>query len=352
VVLKDNKEIQSWLSEYHNRITKRNMRLRIKDFLNSINMSPEDFIKLSSKEAKHIVLQYQAKEKAKGTPNNTILSNVTAPRALFKYLEKPLALKGKLVKIQRAQNRHYFSNGDLSKMFDVADIRGKAMIATASSLGWAMSDFRSLERNKIETLIARAKDNNEQFVYFKHQRRKTGAESLGVLNPLSIEWLSKWFAKSKGEKIFDLSADMINKDLQRFAEEAQIKTTGNVSFHAFRAWTFTSLVKAGLSEFECKYLVGKTIPLSDSTYLINLEEQIKKKYPAAYNSYLNIKPALVNPDERESISKMQRKMEHINDELGRTSALLEIMIENVLTPEQKEKLKKVSKEHFGDVYPL
>ena len=54
-VLKDNKEISSWLSEYHNKITKRNMRLRIKDFLNAVNMNPEDFIKLSSKEAKHIV---------------------------------------------------------------------------------------------------------------------------------------------------------------------------------------------------------------------------------------------------------------------------------------------------------
>ena len=55
--METNKEIDSWLREYHNRITKRNMRLRIKDFLNSIGMSAEDFIKLSSKEVNRIIDQ-------------------------------------------------------------------------------------------------------------------------------------------------------------------------------------------------------------------------------------------------------------------------------------------------------
>ena len=46
------------------------------------------------------------------------------------------------------------------------------------------------------------------------------------------------------------------------------------------------------------------------------------------------------------------KLDDMNHELGRTSALLEIMIEDVLTTEQREKLKKISKEHFGDEYPV
>jgi len=94
---------------------------------------------------------------------------------------------------------------------------------------------------------------------------------------LAIEWVSKWLIKSEDKKVFSLSPDQINKDLQRFAEEAQIRTPGSVSFHAFHAWVFSSLVKAGFSEFESKYIVGKKIPLSDATYL-SLEEGIKEKY--------------------------------------------------------------------------
>jgi hypothetical protein len=196
------------------------------------------------------------------------------------------------------------------KLFEVADIRGKALIAVGSSLGWAISDVKELSRDKIKTLIARAKDNNEQFVYFKRQRKKTGVKSLGVLNPLAIEWVSKWLIKSEDKKVFSLSPDQINKDLQRFAEEAQIRTTGSVSFHAFHAWVFSSLVKAGFSEFESKYIVGKKIPLSDATYL-SLEEGIKEKYKEKYDKFLNIKPTAQNGLAKD---KAIRQLEHENKE--------------------------------------
>ena len=282
-----NKEILTWLSEYSNHITKRNMRLRIKDFLNGINMNAEDFMKLSAKDARHIILEYQARMKEKGVPNNTILSNLCAPRAFFKFLDKPILLKGKMLEAKQATQRHDFSNGDLGKMFEVADIRGKALIATASSLGWAISDVKALDREFVKTQIKRAQENNETFVFFKANRQKTNVTTLGVLNPLAVEWLQKWFNISKGAKVFNLSNDQINRDLQTYAKEAQITETGHVSFHAFRSWVFSSLIKSGFDEFSAKLIVGKKIPLSDSTYL-RLEESIKTKYAEVYDKYLNI----------------------------------------------------------------
>lgn len=330
-------EIQKWLDEYQNRITNRNMRLSMKYFLTSIQMKPEDFIKLSSKDAKHLVLKYQAQAKKDNVKDNTILSNITAPRALFKYLEKPMRFgRGRLVKVTKAQNRHTFSNGDLSKMFDVADIRGKAIIATASSLGWAMSDFRALDRQKIEALIARAKENDEQFIFFKTERKKTGAKTLAVLNPIAIEWLEKYFAISEGTKVFNLSHDQINADLKKFAEEAQLRTTGNVSFHAFRGWVMSSLVKAGFSEFETKYVVGKTIPLSDETYL-SLEEGVKEKYTEKYADYLSIKK-FENLEKSTKIEELKQAIEHIETENSTSKTRIDLLQETM------EKLKKKNKD--------
>jgi len=283
-----NEDVQQWLSEYSNPRTQNTMRIRLSGFLKWFDGDIKDLIKLSSKECKHQILQYQSEMKASGKPNNSILSVITSVRALFKYLEKPLAFgRGRLVSLQEAQNKHSFSNGDLKTMFEVSDTRGKALIALGCSLGWAISDTMALQRSKVETMLERAKDNGDKFIFFKRARIKTNAKALGILNPLAIEWLTKWLKIHKGSKLFDITDSQINRALQDIAKESGIKLLGKVSFHCFRGWVFSSLVKSGFSEFASKYVVGKTIPLSDATYL-SLEEDIKEKYTEAYEKYFNI----------------------------------------------------------------
>jgi hypothetical protein len=315
-----NEKIEKWLNRYHNKNTRIQMESRITKFLDAMKLDDNVFVELPPEEAEDLILNYQREEEAKGTPNNTILSAITAPRALFAYLRKPLILKGQLVELEEARDKHQFSNGDIGKLFDVADTRGKAIISLASSLGWGISDVLGLDKEVIKTEIERAKESGNKFIFIKRQRGKTHAKALGVINPLAIEWLDKWLAINKTNKLFDINADQINKELQRFAEEAQLKLTGSVSFHCFRAWVLSSLVKAGFSEFECKLIVGKAIPLSDSTYLA-LEEDIKEKYPAAYDRYLNIKPK-AGPD-----AKKQKELE---DQLQTTTAELE-SLKNTVT---------------------
>jgi hypothetical protein len=74
--------------------------------------------------------------------------------------------------------------------------------------------------------------------------------------------------------------------MQRTAKKANLATTGPVRFHRIRAWTYNKLLQ-GFSEPEAKYIVGKAIPHSDSTYL-RLREGIERKYPKVYDEYLNI----------------------------------------------------------------
>lgn len=306
----ENEDVRQWLSEYSNKKTQSTMKIRLNSFVQWFDGDIEDLTKLSSKEAKHQILKFQAEMKANGKPNNTILADITAIRALFKYLEKPLAFgRGRLVRLQEAQNKHSFSNGDLKAMFEVSDTRGKALISLGCSLGWAISDTMALERSKVETMLERAKDNGDKFIFFKRARIKTNAKALGILNPLAIEWLSKWLKIHKGSKLFDISESQINRMLQDIAKESGIRLLGKVSFHCFRGWVFSSLVKSGFSEFASKYVVGKTIPLSDATYL-SLEEDIKEKYIEAYDKYFNI--AQTNNTKKslalEEENRQQRKM--------------------------------------------
>ena len=58
---------------------------------------------------------------------------------------------------------HVFSNGDLSKMFQVADVKGKAILALATSLGWEISGFISLKRKTLQDIIDRAKETEQKF---------------------------------------------------------------------------------------------------------------------------------------------------------------------------------------------
>lgn len=334
-----NERIEKWLNRYQNPHTHEEMKGRIESFLKATGKTEDELVSMSGEDAEDLILNYQRIEKAKDTPNNSILSIITAPRALFKFLKKPLVFsRGQIINLEEAHDKHVFSNGDLGKLFDVADVRGKALISLGASLGWAISDVLLLDKNYIKTLIERARESNEKFIFFNRQRKKTGAKALGVINPLAVEWLEKWLPLNKSDSLFDIDEDMINKDLQRLAKEAQLKTTGAVSFHCFRSWTFSSLVKAGFSEFEAKYVVGKKIPLSDATYL-HLEESIKEKYQEKYEKYLNIKPSQVgNHNElgllREENEGLKKRILTIEMELGSKESRLsriEVQLEP-LTP--------------------
>jgi len=54
----------------------------------------------------------------------------------------------------------------------------------------------------------------------------------------------------------------------------------------------SGLSRAGFNEFQIKYVMGKTIPLSDMVYLQSLESEISEKYPKIYNDYLSLKPSV------------------------------------------------------------
>lgn len=137
------------------------------------------------------------------------------------------------------------------------------------------------------------KANGEQYVFFEDKREKTGVPRLCILNPLAIEWLTKYLGLTKdnhGERLFNYTSDGIERMLNRLANQSGMKRTGTIRFHRIRSWLMSRLSRAGFNEWTIKFIIGHAIPLVERAYLLDLKSQVEEKYPLVYEDYLNIYP--------------------------------------------------------------
>jgi integrase len=295
----DQELIGEWLEECRTQSTKRLYGQNIKLFQEWYQKPLETFLGLSPKEMRHEALKFQSflaerltKRKALMTANS-IISALTALGSFCTFNDKTLNLRGKRLRTRIDLSSHVFTNGELSRLFDIGSVEEKAILATFCSLGWEVSSLLELKRPFIESLIKQAKEEGKEFIFFQSQRPKTGALRLGVLNPLAIEWLSKWLEQSTCERLFRFTTkEGVNAMIKRLAREAHITKTGRIHTHLIRKWVMSGLSRAGFNEFQIKYVLGKAIPLTDMTYLQTLQQEIETKYPKAYE-YVNIKPARI-----------------------------------------------------------
>jgi hypothetical protein len=308
--------VKEWLSEFGNQITRYKYADRLLKFFQDTEFTVADLQKREPKEIKHLLMQYQSEQQRTNVPQNSILAVITSVRSFATSLDKPIKFrKGQLGKLQADTSSHVFSNGDLRTIFEVGNTTEKAIVATSASLGWEISAFLELERDKVARLIAHAKANGEEFVFFEDIRTKTGVNRLAVLNPLAIEWLSKYLetAKFETDKLFDFTSDGINKMLNRLAQTSGLKTTGGVRYHNIRKWLMSRLSRAGFNEFQIKFIIGHSIPLQDRTYLQTLKEEIEEKYPKVWNEYLNIYPKINSEAKGEFTAKILEQNRLIAD---------------------------------------
>jgi integrase len=304
--------------------------------------SYEEFLALEAKELRHLLLEYIA-ENATAKANST-RSIVNTVNSFLLYLDKPVSFRRReRPRVTPDLDSHNFSNGDLSRMFDVATTRDKALLSLMVSLGWEVSAVLELPREQVEQLLARARAEGQKFIYWRSVRKKTGVPRLGVLNPLAIEWLGKYLKESSGRQLrkrkqnklnpdvpvsdlFDLTPEGVNKMLRRLAKDAGLTVTGRIHVHRIRGWVMSGLSRAGWNDWQTKFLVGKAIPVTDATYLQTLELEIQERYPKAYETYLNIKP--------------ERIVKVVDEETRRKAAAVESLLKRV--EELEKRLNGVS----------
>lgn len=290
-----------WLKE-QKESSRHRYSLRFDEFCQWIQKTPEQLVKeykdSSDKEAwsKHmgsIVLQYYQKRLEAGYSINSARADTVAPRSFFSSQCQEVKIqKGKIAKPQIAMGEHSFTQEELKNMFNFADLKGKAILATEVSLGWSSIDFLNLERGFIEPFIKKAKEEKLDFMQFLYTRQKTNETSISHLMPEAIENLDAylktipqdakflWYSPSNHNE--PLSNKALNDILKGMVKQASIMTTGDIKFNLLRKFTFSTLQRFGMTESESRVCVGKTVSPDILTYLINLKDTLLEKYKKSY----------------------------------------------------------------------
>ena len=290
--------LEEWLGDCRTQSTRHIYMTGMRLFLEWYQKPLETFLGLEPKDLRHVALRFQNEALNGWVPpwrkeklsQNTVLAVLTALGSFCSHNDKVLRLRGKRAHILIDLSSHVFSTQDLVKMFGVARIEQKAILSTFCSLGWEVQALLQLKRAYVESLIYRAREQRQEYVYFIHQRGKTGAVRLGVLNPLAIEWVGEWLKTGwHGERLFSYTTkEGLNGMLKHLARDAHVTVTGRVHTHLLRKWVMSGLSRAGFNEFQIKFVVGKTIPLSDMTYLQTLQQEVEERYPKAFMEQLDI----------------------------------------------------------------
>jgi len=196
--IRDKPQVIEWLDECRKNSTRRIYGNNITKFFQWYDGSYEEFLKLDPKATRHVLLKYQNEHSH--VPANTVNNVMTAMCSFLLYLDKAVNLRGKRLASTPDLDSHVFTNGDLTKMFDLANTKEKALLALGTSLGWEISALLEFKQETLQNLVNRARAEGKEFIYFRSQRRKTGAPRLGVLNPLALEWLEKWLKELPSKK--------------------------------------------------------------------------------------------------------------------------------------------------------
>lgn len=348
----DDPNVKAWLDEFPKKSTKKQYRSRIVKFFETVNKLPKDLNDMDTKAIRKLVLDFQNIMVERGAANNGILSIITAFRSYIKSIDKDAGkLKDRLVNAEADNSSHIFTNGDLRLLFEVGNTFEKALIATAVSEGWEISAFLKQDKEVVEKRLAHGAQNNEKYIFFCNTRGKTGESRFCVLNPLAIEWLTKYLAvrKDDDERLFPITADGVQKMLYRLAEQSGLKTTGNLRFHNIRKWLMSRLSRCGFNEFQIKYIMGKSIGVSDSTYLQTLQTEIEEKYPVVYNDYLNIVPTAASKEIKQQSEIINRlietmtKMQATIDEQAKDVQWLKKIAAVLDKPLSKEEIEEIKR---------
>jgi len=247
---------------------------------------------------KKLVAFYNYRKK-KGYATNTVRSEVSKIRAFCRDNCTTLIIqRRKIGRPTKAKDEHEFTREELAKMFYVADVRDKAILSTAISLGYSIQDFSELPRSLIESLVDKAIQEKIDFIGFDYQREKTHVESRSHLTPEARESLKAWFdyidkkreteGKTKTEWVWcngnngRLSDQAINDVIKNLVKKANIITTGKIKFHLLRKFLMNALHDANFSSWEVKRIIGKQIATSDATYLQGLNRKVSEKFHQVY----------------------------------------------------------------------
>jgi len=302
----------------------------------------------------HRFLKQKPKGKGKGLlSDNSCNLFANGIRSYFQHIGIGLGLdrtqKREISKVESMPMKDYpFDLATKAKLLAVATAKEEYILSTGISLGLRISDFMQLKRGQLEPLL----DKEVPIPLGELITKKEGVKAYPFLDNDAVYAIRRYLSeldregrKEPEEKMLLESEFQVNDLLEGLFKKANIPLGSyRVRFHILRKFISDSLASVSSGD-KWKWFVGKS---ATSPYVSHEGREV-------YKNVLRLTQvngsAKVKGIDQNQIDQLHQKLDDMNYELGRTSELLELVIENVLTAEQKALLKKLSKQHFGDEYP-
>ena len=334
------------------------------------------------------VKEYMDMLVTQGYKQNSVRNAITSIRSFFAHHRVQLTFGRTELRFRSASTEKIIDkfvplNEEIKAIIDISKIRDKALVLVSYQSGFAPVDTLSLNIEHIKNIY----EIEFQHYYIQMHREKSDSVtatciSKEAINAIQLMLKSRGnptdgalFVSPRGKR---LTQRFMNETIKKYAKKVLPKERAKQFIaKSLRDAYNCALLEANLTQEVKDLLFGHQRSGAKSKYAYN-EHIIRNAYEKVFkflsiNGSLESKKQLqkiehtvtaltklvteqqekidelkkINP---ESISKLQEKVLDFSDELGRTSALLEIMVKDVLTDEQRKKLLKISKEHFGDEY--
>jgi integrase len=222
-------------------------------------------------------------------------------RQLFRYYQMPVTMRSgsKVSQTVKTTKNFPLTIEHVRKMFQVANLKERTVLALAVDTGLRISDFLAIKRTDLPPLDA------EPPIAFTLLTQKEKIPAHCFLSKETINQLKTYLStlrKKNNEYLFasngksHISDEAVSKMLSRLAEKAQINLGGkSLTFHCFRKMFLSASIDSGIGLTAGKKLCGKAIARSDDTYLTTVK--LRDKF-IQLKKFLTIKRSLELEDKK------------------------------------------------------
>jgi integrase len=297
--------VQEFLNSISNPRTRKGYRFGLNKFVEWFNKTPEEILAmrqedLTQRPGENIV-EYRnraarfEKEIEKfhsyllenGYSINSARNMTLGIRQLFRYYQMPVTIRSgsKVSQTVKTTKNFPLTIEHVRKMFQVANLKERTVLALAVDTGLRISDFLKIKKTDLPPL------DTEPPIAFTLLTQKEKIPAHCFLSQETVNLLKTYLPtlqKKNNEYLFaingksHISDEAVSKMLKRLAKKAQIDLNGkSLTFHCFRKMFLSASIDSGIGLTAGKKLCGKAIARSDDTYLttVKLREkfiQLKK----------------------------------------------------------------------------
>jgi len=308
----DMTKIEDWLETIPSQATRRSYISGIKTFEKYYQMGVETLT--GSENAGRIIEKFYVWLKEKGYSQNTARVKTNAVIQFLKYFDTPVKYR-KSLGIYRSEiaTDHILQTSEVHQMFSVANLREKIILEVfilglragdASRLEWKL--FDALHQEAPIPITIRTRKEGVNCYTFISQEFK---ELLATYIP-NLDKNNKYLLQTKRKGHMD--EESLNWTLKKLAERANLKSRGRLHWHLGRKLVMRTCAQLGINQWNCKMLVGKSLPRDIETYIkgIQLKEDFEKlhnvlrlKRDQKDNETADLKKALMRVEEENAIFK-------------------------------------------------